>query len=85
MGLNAEESITPVHKIHDTVDSFIVRWHFILNVTDKRHSHLGRVVTAKDVAHKVCFDLHLHLKYRESAGQTIYVRDGEVLPSPMHL
>jgi hypothetical protein len=41
--------------------SLILRWHFILNISYKRHSHLRCVVAPEHIADKVRFDLHLDL------------------------
>lgn len=43
--------------------SLVVRWHLILNVPDQRDAHFCRVVTTKNVAHELSFDLDLDLRW----------------------
>lgn len=42
--------------------------HLILNVSYKRDPHLGRVIAAEHITHKVRFDLHLNLVFGSVIG-----------------
>lgn len=50
-----------VLRIRPVTYSFIVRRHFVLNVANKRNSHLGGVVALQCVADETSFNLHLYL------------------------
>lgn len=41
---------------------FIVRRHLIFDISNQRHSDLGRIATSKDVADEMGFHLHLDLQ-----------------------
>ena len=43
------------------LDSLVIWWHLILDVSDQWNPHLRRVVTPQHVTHEVCFYLHLYL------------------------
>lgn len=40
---------------------FVVRRHFILDISDQGDPHFGHIVTPKNITDKVCLDRHLNL------------------------
>lgn len=48
---------------------FVIGGHFILNISNQRHPHLGDVVSPKHVADEMCFDGHLNLRKHEHDRQ----------------
>jgi hypothetical protein len=47
---------------YDVCQSFIIRWHFVLDIADKCDPDLCSVVPSEDVGNEVRFDLHLYLR-----------------------
>jgi len=40
---------------------FVIRRHFVVDVTQQRDSHLSSIVAPQDITDIICFDLHLNL------------------------
>lgn len=48
--------------------SFVIRWHLIIDISEQSYSHLGGIVSTKDVADIMSFHLHLYLIIYECSG-----------------
>lgn len=61
----------------------VVFWReLIINISNKRDPHLGRIVSLQDIADKVGFNLHLHHLKGASQDTAINIRIPELVLRP---